>query len=338
MNIEKPILGVDVSKVKFDVCLIYNGKERRRKFNNSASGFQQLSEFVEKQGIVSIYACMEATGRYYEDLAQYLYAAGHLVSVVNPLRIKGFAVSELKRSKTDEIDAGIIARFARCHCPSAWKPQPPEVRELQEAERYLVSLKSNVRQELNRLESGITCEMVRSTIQQHIADLESKIQEIEVWMKQHTKKHDRLNRQYKLITSIIGIGDIAAFTYLGELGYSDNFSRTREVESYSGLTPRTNQSGSSIHGKARLSKIGNVHLRTALYMPAMSAMRHNPIIRTFAERLKQAGKPPKVIICAVMRKLLRIIFAIAKSGQTFDPEYRSHSKTELTTLSAVACM
>lgn len=338
MNIERPILGVDVSKLKFDVCLIHNGKEKRRKFNNSASGFQQLSEFLVNHGVPSVHACMEATGRYYEALAQYLYAAGHLVSVVNPLRIKGFAVSELKRSKTDEIDAGIIARFARCHCPSAWKPQPQEVRELQEAERYLVSLKSNLRQELNRLESGMTCQLVTSTIQKHIEYLQSQIREIEVWMKQHTKKHDRLNEQRKLITSIIGIGDIAAFTYLGELGYSDSFSLTREVESFCGLTPRKNQSGSSIHGKDRLSKIGNIHLRTALYMPALSAMQHNPIIRTFADRLRQAGKPPKVIICAVMRKLLRIMFAIVRSGKPFDLNYRSQSETILTPPPVVTCM
>jgi transposase len=329
MKIEKPIFGIDISKLTFDVCLLCGDKEKRRKFDNNAKGFRQLSEFLEKHGVPSSHACMEATGRYYERLANYLYDAGHVVSVVNPFQIKGFAASELKRSKTDEIDCGVVARFARSHRPPSWEPQAQEVRELQEAERYLVSLKANLTEESNRLESGLTCQEVKESIERHIKDLELRISELERWMKKHIRQHERLNEHFKLITSIPGIGEVAACTYLGELGYSDRFDCTRQVESFCGLTPKKVQSGTSIHRKERLSKIGNMHLRTALYMPALSSMQHNPLIRAFVERLRQAGKPGKVIVIAVMRKLLRIMFAVVKSGKQFDPKFCSKPKMEL---------
>lgn len=331
MHIEQDILGVDISKSSFDVYLIHKGKEKHKKFTNDETGFKQLSSFLDKQSVGSAHCCMESTGRYFENLALFLAAAGHLVSVVNPVRVKGFAVSELNRSKTDKLDAGIIARFCRAHSPAQWTPPPQEVRFLQEAERYLDALKTNLSQELNRLESGLVSPFVKSTIEQHVKELKTKILEVEHWMSRHIETNRRLNDQYKLITSVIGVGDMVAFTYLAEMGYSDNFDTAREVESYSGLTPRRKQSGSSVHGKERLSKIGNAHLRKVLYMPAMSAIQHNPAIRSFADRLKQAGKPGKVIICAVMRKLLRVIFAVVKSGKPFDLNHQSGQAAILTT-------
>ncbi len=105
---------------------------------------------------------------------------------------------------------------------------------------------------------------------------------------------------------------------------------TRQIEAFVGLTPSENQSGTSVCGKDRLSKVGNNYLRKSLYMPAVSAIQHNPVIRDFADRLKQAGKPSKVIICAVMRKLLRIIYAVVRSGKPFDSNYKSKSMHELT--------
>jgi transposase len=171
--------------------------------------------------------------------------------------------------------------------------------------------------------------MVRTAIQEHIEELRARIHDVELWMRQHAKKHERLNEQYKLLTSIIGIGDVAAFTYLGELGYSDRFNKTRQVESFCGLTPKKTQSGTSVHRRDRLSKIGNIQLRTALFMPAMCSMQHNPVIRNFVNRLREAGKPPKVIICAVIRKLLRIMFAVIKSGKPFDLCYRPRSNTDM---------
>jgi transposase len=268
---------------------------------------------------------MEATGRYYELLAEFLYSAGHCVSVVNPARIKGYAQAELKRSKTDELDAGLIARFCQKQNPKAWKPLDKEIRELQEAERYLDALKGMKLQESNRLGSGLVCDAVKKAIEKHIEQIDLEIAEMEKWLKEQIKKYERLAEHHKLITSIIGVGDMTAFAWLGEIGYGDGFELTRQLESFAGLTVKKNQSGTSIRGRERLSKTGNHYLRKALYMPAMCAMQHNPLIRIFAERLRERGKSPRVIIGAVMRKLVRIIFAVVKSGQPFDPQYQSPS-------------
>jgi transposase len=323
LNTDLAILGIDISKRTFDIWLIHNGKDKRKKFDNNANGFKQLGEFLGKNNVVKVHACMEATGRYYEALAQYLFKEKHLVSVVNPLKIKGYAISELQRSKTDELDAGVIARFCRANCPPPWKPQPQEISDLQQAERYLESLKTNRRQELNRLESGITCTAIKSMIEKHVEELDLKIKEVENWLKQHVKKYEKLNQHYELIVSIIGIGNVTAFTYLGEFGYTENFHHTRQAESFCGLTVRKYESGSSILKKSRTSKVGNWYMRKALYMPALSAIQYNPIIRKFAEHLKKVGKPPKVIIGAVMRKLFRIIYAVVKSERPFDINYQA---------------
>lgn len=322
-----PVLGIDVSKRTFNVTLLVGDKEKSKKFSNDALGFAQLEEWLKGLVPSGVHACMESTGRYYEALAEFLYSAGHRVSAVNPARIKGYAQAELMRSKTDELDAGLIARFCQKHNPRAWKPLANEVREVQEAERYLDALKGMRLQETNRLGSGLTCDAVRRAIAKHIEQMELEIAELEKWLKGQIKKHGRLTEHHKLITSVIGIGDITAFTWLGEIGYGDGFELTRQVESFAGLTTKKTQSGTSIRGRERLSKVGNHYLRKALYMPAMCAMQHNPVIHSFAERLRERGKPPKVIIGAVMRKLIRIIFAVVKSGRPFDLQYLSQPRS-----------
>lgn len=317
---DKSILGIDISKENFDACLIHNGKEKYRKFSNNASGFAKLRAFLSKE-VVDLHVCMESTGRLYEALATYLVSAGYKVSVVNPKCVKGFAQSELQRSKTDKKDAGVIARFCKAHAPRAWQPQPPEIRELQEVMRYIESLKHNIHQEERRLDSGLTSETVMETISAHVKELKATVASLKRWLKQHAKKHQRLQKHYELLTSIIGVGDMSTFAYLAEIGYSDQFKQTRQLESFCGLAPRQYQSGSSIRGKERISKVGNSRMRRALYMPALTARDYNPVLRAFADRLEKAGKPPKVIICAIMRKLLRIMHAVVTSGTPFDPHY-----------------
>ncbi len=318
-----PVLGVDISKASFDACLISNGKAKHQKFTNDNAGFKELIKWLAQNKVKKIHACMEATGRYYEALAEFLCDKKHTVSVINPTKIKGFAKSELARSKTDKLDAALIARFCEQKRPPAWQPTSEEIREVQEITHYLEALKKNQTQEKNRLQSGLKVKAVKEAIQRHLDDLAIQIAELEKLLKEHAKKHEKLNKHYKLITSVIGVGDVTAFAWLGEMGYAETFLRTRQVEAFVGLTPSQNQSGTSVCGNDRLSKVGNNYLRKSLYMPAMSAIQHNPIICDFAARLKQAGKPSKVIICAVMRKLLRIIYAVVRSGKPFDPNYTS---------------
>jgi len=318
---DKSILGIDISKASFDVCLIHTDIEKFRKFDNDSSGFAKLKTFLRKEDVRELHACMESTGRLYEALAEYLLDHGHVVSVISPKCIKGFAQSELQRSKTDKKDARVIARFCRAHTPPAWRPHPPEIRELQEVMRYIESIKSNIHQEQRRLDAGLTSATVKSTIAQHVDDLKAPLASLLGRARQHVKAHAQLRRHYELLTSIVGVGEMAAFTYLAEIGYSDRFRQARQIESFCGLAPRQYQSGSSVRGKDRISKVGNSRMRYALYFPALAARDHNPVLRVFADRLRKAGKPPKVVICAAMRKLLRMMYAVVSSGRPFEPDY-----------------
>src|SRR5215212_7872305 len=152
-----PTLGIDIAKLKFDACLLRaDGKLRHKVFANTAEGFAQFAGWLTRQGAPSVHACMEATGTYGEALALFLHAAGHAVGVVNPAAVKAFAQSRLSRTKTDKVDAELIARFCLAQRPSAWSPPAPEVRELQALARRLESLVEMRVAEENRLTSDIT--------------------------------------------------------------------------------------------------------------------------------------------------------------------------------------
>ena len=148
------VLGIDIAKQKFDVALLLDGKTKHKSCKNSAEGFETLMLWLEKQGIQKVHACLEATGNYGEDLAIYLHEAGHTVSIVNPARIKGFAQSELIRTKTDKIDAGIIARFCLAMKPEPWIPPSPEIRSLRALVRRVDSLIDMRSQEKNRISTA----------------------------------------------------------------------------------------------------------------------------------------------------------------------------------------
>ena len=138
-----------------------------------------------------------------------------------------------------------------------------------------------------------------------------------VRLRAHIRKHPKLENMFNLITSIIGVGEMTASVIIGELGYLEGFTSIRQVEVHCGLAPKVHQSGTSVNKKGHLSKRANDHVRRALFMPALSAMRSNPLIIEFSMRLKESGKPGKLIVCAVMRKLLRWICSIVKSGKPF---------------------
>jgi transposase len=316
-------LGVDISKTKFDACLLVDGKTSARTFGNSYDGFHELVRWLNEKGAESVHVCMEGTGRLWEPLADFLHSQGVQVSVVNPAKIKGFAQSELRRSKSDKIDAGIIARFCRAHNPSAWVPPAAEIKAIRDMQRYVDALKDQRTQENNRLQSGVLDSRVQAAVEEHIEYLDRQIERLESEVLDFIDSHEKLRRDFLLLTSIIGVGQTTAVTFLGELSGATRFSRSREVEVFCGIAPRLYESGSSVRCRSRMSKVGNSRIRKALYMPALCALRTNPTLREFAARLKASGKPGKVVVGAVMRKLLRIMFAVLKSGRPFEENFRS---------------
>lgn len=314
---EPAILGIDIAKRKFDVALLIADKMTVGKFDNEPTGFAKLERWLEKYGVERVHACLEATGTYGDALAEHLYHAGHVVSLVNPARIKGFGQSELSRTKTDRTDAQLIARFCSAMKPEPWQPLTPEVKELRALVRRLDELKSMHTQETNRLESADA--VVRPSIQDMIDHIDVRILQVTRQIRDHIDRHPDLRGKRDLLETIPGIGPGTSAMILAEFGDVSRFQDAGQMASFCGLTPRQRQSGTSVRGRSMLSKTGSSRIRHALYMPALSAIRYNPVIRAFRARLLANGKHKMVIVGAVMRKLVYLAYGVLKSGRPFDP-------------------
>ncbi len=316
------VLGIDIAKAKFDVALIKNGKYKYKKFSNNLSGFKDLDAWLRKHDVSQLHACMEATGNYGEALALHLHGSRIMVSVVNPARIKGFAQCELSRTKTDKADSQLIARFCQAMKPVLWQPKPAHVRELQQWVRRLDSLQRMKRQESNRRGSS-NCEGVVKSLDDHIAALEHQITLAKNTIERIIVEHKDLQHKRLLLESIPGVGEATIGVVLAFFGEPSDFSSAKEVSAFLGLNPRQNQSGTSVNGRTRISKTGDSSLRKALYMPALTAMKHNPTLRIFAQNLLNRGKAKMAVVVAVMRKLVHIAYGVLKHGKPFDPAWES---------------
>jgi len=317
------ILGIDVSKASLDVVLLVPGQNAQATtYDNTLAGFKQLGKWLRNHKAKQVHACLEATGAYGDDVAQYLYDAGHTVSVVNPARIKAYAASQLQRNKTDRLDAALIADFCLTQQPPAWTPPDPAWRELRALARHLMDLKDMRQQERNRLAAGVTSATVRHTLVAHIAFIQQQIDDLEQYIRDHIDHHPDLKRQRDLLESIPGIGDLTAALLVAELADLRRFEHVEQVVAFAGLNPRQRQSGSSVRGQAHLSKMGNPSVRRLLYFPAISARRCNPLIASWCDQLAARGKTKMQVIGAAMRKLLVLAYGVLKSGQPFDPEFR----------------
>jgi transposase len=316
----EPVLGIDIAKQKFDAALLIGGKLKHKSCKNSTEGFELLSQWLRKQGVARLHACLEATGSYGDELALYLHEAGHTVSIVNPARIKGFAQSEMIRTKTDKIDSGIIARFCLAMKPGFWIPPSPEVRALRALVRRAESLIDMLTQEKNRL--GTAHESVIPLIKEHIDYLKKEIEEVRRQIADMIDRDPNLKRKKDLLASIPAIGKVTIASILAEVDDLERFTHVRELVAFIGLAPKETLSGSSIKGKPRLCKTGHPRLRRALYMPALVSLQCNPLMIAFYRRLKEKGKNGKVIVCAIMRKLVHVIFGVLKSGKMYDPNYK----------------
>jgi len=245
----------------------------------------------------------------------------HASSCWNPAAIKAFAASRLSRTKTDRVDAELIARFCCAQQPPAWTPPVAEVRQLQALVRRLESLVEMRTMESNRLEAIITDDLVKASVEDHIAYLNQQIKQTEALIRTHIDNHPTLKQQSDLLDSIPGIGEATAATLLAEITDITQYESARQVAAYAGLVPRERQSGSSVRGRTRLSKIGNARLRKALYFPAITALRCSPFFKAWAEGLRQRGKCKMSVIGAAMRKLIHLAYGVLKTGQPFDPAW-----------------
>jgi transposase len=311
------VIGVDIAKKKFDVASLSDGKYKHKTFTNDEQGFANfvsclLTLFINDKPLI----CMEATGAYSIPLADFMVSQGYPVSVVNPAKIKAFAKSELSRAKTDKADAKLIARYAFTMHPPLWTPPPQNIRVLQALVRRVEHLLEMIQMERNRLDTATA--NITDSITTVLATLEAELEATRKAIHDHIDNNPELKRRRDLLITIPGIGETSIAHLLVVLSDHHGFLTAKQAVAYAGLAPALRESGQWT-GKTHLAKSGDPALRKALYMPALVAWRHNPLLRIFCQRLKANGKNGKAIACAAMRKLIHLSFAILKSGKPFDP-------------------
>lgn len=313
------IVGIDISKDWFDIAWQDADQLKNQRFSYTEEGMVQLLDQLPTEAVY----VMEATGTYHTRLAVKLFEAGRKVSVVNALIIKRYAQMKLRRVKSDPADAALIMQFAQHEAPPLWAPASEEVQELQQAHGWLNDLITERTRLLNRQQAHahrakpspfVIKQMNR---QQH--QLQQHIHACEQHLEQLVKKS--FVGLYERLQTIPAIG---AKTALELIIITDGFTRFEEVKAlcaYTGVSPTTFRSGSSVRGKGGIAKMGQGRIRQLLYVCSWTARTYNPACNKLYQRLKTAGKSPKVIGIAIAHKLLRQAFAIATKNTTFSPEF-----------------
>lgn len=314
MNNKEQVMGIDVSKAALDVAVLPSGEVLQ--FANDANGIDDLTKTLKSAAVDLV--VMEATGGYETAVATALVGAGLRVAVVNPRQIRDFAKASGRLAKNDRIDAQVIAAFGQAIEPEIVRLPDEEARKLEELlvrRRQLVAMRV---QEMNRL--GLMQGAMRKRIKSHIDWLEKEIAKLDVDITAGLRSSPAWRAKDELLRSFKGVGPVTSSTLVVELPELGQLDR-RAIAALVGLAPFNRDSGvmrgrRSIYG-------GRSHLRTLLYMAATTAIRSNPVIRAFYERLKARGKPHKVAMVACMRKMLTILNAMVRQSTPWTPETNS---------------
>lgn len=317
--------GCDVSKDRLDVCLLQpDGRRSTKHFDNAPEGHQQLLAWLIRAG-VPVRVVIEATGTYSLDLALRLHEADQVeLMVANPRATKKFAAAQMRRSKTDQIDAEVLCDFARRMEFVPWQPPEAAILALRGIARRMQALTVERTRELARLRHAEATEttpaVVINDIEVNLRHLERRLDEMLRQALKLVREQERLEQAFEHLTSVRGIGDKSAVMILPEVLILPEELTVRQWVAHAGLDPCKHTSGDSVEKRERISKVGNVKLRRALYMPAWVAVQWEPNVQAFYEKLIARGKKPMVAIVAVMRKLLHAIYGMLKHDADFDGE------------------
>jgi transposase len=310
--------GVDISARWFDVA----HADKVRRFENTSAGISACLTWLAPFGS-PVRVGMEATGSYHLPLATALHAAGHQVLVCNPLSIARYSQAVLARTKTDATDARRIARFCEAHDVPAWTPASPAQQHL----HALLAARETLVQERLRLgnrqhAAGYTASQALVTELQApvLAAIDAQVAHINRELAKLAAADTPLGAQLRIVVTIPGLGLLTAGALLASLPL-ERLETSRQVAAYVGLCPQERSSDSSVRGRGHTGLLGPASVRKALYLPASVAMRVNPALRLFAERLRAKGKRPKVVITAVMRKLLLLAWTLLRTSQPFSPTH-----------------
>ena len=318
-------IGVDVGSKEL-VCAMQCAGQRSplARFANTAAGHKKFIRWATKSGHPAR-VCLEATGIYSLEFALALHHAKNVeVMVVNPRAIKDFVRSCMQRAKTDAVDAGGILDYLERMPFVAWQPPAPEVLELQAINRRIAQLTTELAREKNRRHAsefaGAGADAIADDIEVNIRHLERRLERMHDSGLCLVRGVPALATKLAHLVSTKGIGEASAMRLLAELLVLPDDLAAPQWVAHAGLDPRPYESGTSINRPRRISKVGNRHLRAALYMPALVAIQHEPNVKAFYDKLVAAGKKPMQAVVAVMRKLLHAIWGMLKHDQDFDGE------------------
>lgn len=318
MNKDIKYFGLDISQLVFDVT---DSDGDYHQFKNNVSGFKKFIKLLNSDS----HCVMEATGYYHYQLAYYLLENSIAVSVENPLAVKRFIQMKLSKIKTDKSDSKLIYEYAKQVELKLWLGNSKNQIECLQMTRLLSVYTKQSTMLKNKLHgesvlgepSKAVVRSLKRSLKQLAKEMKNLKDKLLVLVKQ--AHQDLLTR----LETIPGIGRKTAIMLVVLTGGFERFSSASELCSYAGLTPVIRQSGSSVKGRPRISKIGNQKLRNLLFMCSFNACKYNKACRDLYERIVAKGKSKKLALIAVCNKLLKQAFAIAKSGLIYDDTYRS---------------
>ena len=318
MNKDIKYFGIDISHLVFDVT---DSDGNYHQFKNNGLGFKKFAKLLN----IDSHCVMEATGYYHYQLAYYLLENSVKVSVENPLAVKRFIQMKLSKIKTDKSDSKLICEYAQQVQLKLWQGNSKGQVECLQMIRLLSIYTKQSTMLKNKLHGeavlGNPSKVVVVSLKRSLRQVKKELEILEVKLLILVKQvhQDVLTR----IKSIPGIGNKTAVMLVVLTDGFDRFTSASELCSYAGLTPVIRQSGSSVKGRPRISKIGNQKLRNLLFMCSFNACKYNKACRDLYERIVAKGKSKKLALIAVCNKLLKQAFAIAKSGLIYDDTYRS---------------
>ena len=318
MSKDKNYCGIDVSK---DVLDAFNEQAGHIVVENDLKGFRELLKWAPSKA----HFVMEATGVYHKKLAYFIHNRACQVSVVNPLIIKRFSQMLLRSTKTDKADAQMIYKYAVHNFPVLWEPPAAYIdacMDLSGSLSLMFKQRTALKNKVHALKTkGCIEKVIFRCINQSINNLNRQIEHMEEQMGMYIDKNEP--ELFMQLKSIPGIGTkTAAFLIVITDGFRD-FETSKQVSSYLGMAPSIINSGSSIRGQSRITKTGNKHVRNLLFLSSFTACKYNPACKQLFDRLTGAGKSKKLALIAVGNKLIKQAFALAKSGQYFNPEFVS---------------
>ncbi len=321
--------GVDIAAATFDAAwqTLDGAPTSARTFQQTPADLTRFQQVLQTTGVAptETLVVLEATGSYWVALAVRLHAAGYAVSVVNPAQVHAWAKSLPRRSKTDALDAQLLAQFAAERRPPVWTPPPAIYHELRQrlvARDGLLEMRQQARNQLHALiQWPVVVAAVQQQLEGVIATLDTQIQTLDSAIAAVLAESSWAASSAHL-QSVPGIGLVTAAWLLVATVHFTTCPTAEAAVGYAGLNPLKGDSGTSVRRRAQLGHGGHARLRTALYMATLSAAQHNPVIKTFYTRLRAAGKPVKVARCAAARKLLHLAFAVVTKEQDFDPSYQ----------------